>query len=121
LARSRAQMMMKTVNVECFFLFKFGTGDDEKFIINVTEFVDSKAFAGGSASGSGEGDGKQQQQQQQQPGTPVEALSSSVRNYIKATARCFVDVVLFVPRCVKYVISISLDEKGGAAAAPGKA
>lgn len=107
---ARAQMMMKTVNVECFFLFKFGTGDDEKFIINVTEFVDSKAFAGGSG-GDGGGDGKQQ------PGTPVEALSSSVRNCIRATGRCFVDVVLFVPRCVKYVISISQDEKGGAAAA----
>ncbi len=105
-------MMMKTVNVECFFLFKFGTGDDEKFIINVTEFVDSKAFAGGSG---GDGDGKQQ------PGTPVEALSSSVRNCIKAMGRCFVDMVLFVPRCVKYVISISPDEKGGAAAAPRKA
>ena len=108
-------MMMKTVKVECFFLFKFGTDDDEKLIINVTEFVDSKAFAGGSGGDGGDGDGKQQ------PGTPVEALSSSVRNCIKATGRCFVDVVLFVPRCVKYVISISQDEKGGAAAAPRKA
>ena len=87
---------MKTVNVECFFLFTFGTGSNENLIINVTEFVDSKAFGGGDSGGGGSSNA--------QPETPFEALSSSVQTCVKTMARCYVDILLFVPRNVKYVI-----------------
>ena len=97
--------MMKTVGNECLFLFKFGEGPDEKLIINLTEFVDSKVFAGSSDGG---GDSKQ-------PSTPIAALSSSVRNCIKATGRCFVDILLFGPRCFKYVINTATEPQQGAA------
>jgi hypothetical protein len=108
--------MMKTVGNECFFLFKFGEGQDEKLIINLTEFVDSKVFSGSSDSdgggdttvGGGSGSGSKQ------PETPVEALSSSVRNCIKATGRCFVDILLFGPRCFKYVITTTAEQRRGA-------
>jgi hypothetical protein len=89
-------LTMKTVNVECFFLFTFGTGSNENLIINVTEFVDSKAFSGG-----GDGDGGNSKPQ---PETPTEALSSSIKTCVKAMARCYVDILLFVPRNVKYAI-----------------
>jgi hypothetical protein len=105
---------MKTVGVECFFLFKFGEGKDENLIINVTEFVDSKVFAGSSDSSSG-GDTAATTSGSKQPETPVEALSSSLRNCIKATGRCFVDVLLFGPRCVKYVITATAEKQRGAA------
>jgi hypothetical protein len=88
---------MKTVNVECFFLFTFGTGSNENLIINVTEFVDSKAFSGGDGGGGGSGSTP--------PETPFEALSSSVQTCVKMMARCYVDILLFVPRSVKYVIN----------------
>jgi hypothetical protein len=87
---------MKTVNVECFFLFTFGTGSNENLIINVTEFVDSKAFSGGDGGGGGSSNA--------QPETPFEALSTSVQTCVKAMARCYVDILLFVPRNVKHVI-----------------
>lgn len=90
-------MTMKTVNVECFFLFTFGTGSNENLIINVTEFVDSKAFSGG-----GDGDGGNSKPQ---PETPIEALSGSIQTCVKAMARCYLDFLLFVPRNVKYVMN----------------
>lgn len=43
---------MKTVKTEAFFNFKFGTGRDKNLVINLTEFVDSKVYAGGSGSDS---------------------------------------------------------------------
>jgi hypothetical protein len=103
--------MMKTVNVECFFLFTFGTGndDDENPIINVTEFVDSKVFSGGDGGdrnddGSGNNNSAQPDAQ---PETPFQGLSSSVRNCIKAMGRCYMDILLFGPRSVKYAMSAS--------------
>jgi len=106
---------MKTVGVECFFLFKFGEEQDEKLIINVTEFVDSKVFAGSSDGGAGDTIvGSDSGSGSKQPETPVEALSSSVRNCIKATGRCFVDFLLFGPRCLKYVITTRAGQQQGA-------
>jgi hypothetical protein len=46
---------MKTVKTEAFFNFKFGTGRDENLVCNLTEFVDSKVYAGGSDSSSTNG------------------------------------------------------------------
>jgi hypothetical protein len=43
---------MKTVNTEAFFNFTFGTGKDKHLVVNLTEFVDSKVFAGGSSGDS---------------------------------------------------------------------
>ncbi|KAF8489527.1 hypothetical protein F5888DRAFT_1638531 [Russula emetica] len=40
-------LFMKTVNNEAYFNFTFGSGKDEKLIVNLTEFVDSKVYAGG--------------------------------------------------------------------------
>ena len=37
-------MLMNPINIECFFLFKFGTGKEEELVIRVIEFVDSKKF-----------------------------------------------------------------------------
>ncbi|KAH9994301.1 hypothetical protein BJV77DRAFT_995991, partial [Russula vinacea] len=88
------QLMMKTVNVECFFLFTFGTSNDENLITNVTEFVDSKVFSGGDGGGGGDA-----------PETPFQTLSSSVQNCAKAMGRCYVDLLLFVPRNFKYVMT----------------
>jgi|SRR5579863_1715604 len=99
---------MKTVGMECFFLFTFGEKKDENLIINVTQFVDSKVFTGSSDSSSGSGS--------KQPETPVEALSSSVRNCIKVTGRCFVDILLFGPRCFKYVITTGWEQRQRATA-----
>jgi hypothetical protein len=42
-----AQMFINPTHVECFFLFEFGTGDEEELIVKVIEFVDfvdSKKF-----------------------------------------------------------------------------
>jgi hypothetical protein len=44
--------MMKGVNLECILLFTFGTGNDENFFTNLTEFFDSKMFTDGSGSNS---------------------------------------------------------------------
>jgi hypothetical protein len=44
------QLMMKGVNLECILLFTFGTGEDENYFINLTEFFDSKVFTEGSGS-----------------------------------------------------------------------
>jgi hypothetical protein len=106
------QMMMKSVNVECFFLFTFGTGnddDDENLIVNVTEFVDSKVFSGGDGGdrnddGSGNNNSAHPDAH---PETPFQCLSSSVRNCIKTMGRCYLDILLFAPRSVKYVMSTS--------------
>jgi hypothetical protein len=115
------QLMMKTVGDECFFLFNFGEGNEEKLIVNVTEFVDSKGFAGSSDNSSGQSD-TGSGSGAKQPETPVEALSSSLRNCIKATGRCFLDILLFGPRCLKYVINTAVERQNhGAAAQPRKA
>lgn len=94
--------MMKTVNVECFFLFTFGTSNDENLITNVTEFVDSKVFSGGDGGGGGDSGGGTSSAQ---PETPFQTLSSSVQNCAKAMGRCYVDLLLFVPRNFKYVMT----------------
>ena len=95
------QLLMKTVNVECFFLFTFGTGKDENLITNVTEFVDSKVFSGGGGGGdSGAGSSSSAQ-----PQTPIEALSISVENCIKVVGKCYVDLLLFVPRSIKHALN----------------
>lgn len=39
------------VKVEAFFNFTFGTGKDKNLVCDLTEFVDSKVFAGGGSSG----------------------------------------------------------------------
>jgi hypothetical protein len=44
------QLMMKGVNLECILLFTFGSGKDENFFTNLSEFFDSKKFPGGSGS-----------------------------------------------------------------------
>jgi hypothetical protein len=43
---------MKSVGNEAFFNFTFGTGKDKNLVVNLTEFVDSKVYAGGSSSDS---------------------------------------------------------------------
>jgi hypothetical protein len=40
------QMLLNPINIECFFLFKFGTGNEKELVIRITEFVDSKKFLG---------------------------------------------------------------------------
>ena len=45
------QMFVKSVNLEGIFNFAFGTGKDENLIVNLTEFIDSKMYAGGDNSG----------------------------------------------------------------------
>jgi hypothetical protein len=106
------QLMIKTVNVECFFLFTFGTGNDENLITNVTQFVGNKVFSGGNGDSVGGGGSSSAQpnthpnaQPNAQPETPFQALSSSVQNCIKVLGRCYVDILLFVPRNVKYVMN----------------
>jgi hypothetical protein len=106
------QLMMKTVNVECFFLFTFGTGnnndDDEKNLItNVTEFVDSKVFSGGDENDDGSGKNSSAHPDAQPGETPFQGLSSSILNCIKAMGRCYLDILLFAPRSVKYVMNTS--------------
>jgi hypothetical protein len=93
---------MKTVGIECFFNFTFGTGNDENLIVNVTEFVDSKVFSGGGGSDGGDSSSAKPSAQ---PETPLQALSSSVQNCVKTMGQCYLDVILFVPRSVKYVVS----------------
>ena len=44
-------MFVKSVNLEGIFNFRFGTGKDENLIVNLTEFIDSKIYAGGDNSG----------------------------------------------------------------------
>ena len=41
---SFVQLMMKGINLECIILFTFGTGKDENFFTNLSEFFDSKTF-----------------------------------------------------------------------------
>ena len=43
---------METVKNEAFFNFTFGTGKEKNLVCNLTEFVDSKVFAGGSSGDS---------------------------------------------------------------------
>jgi hypothetical protein len=40
-------MFVKPVNIEGIFTFTFGMGKDENLIVDLTEFVDSKVYAGG--------------------------------------------------------------------------
>jgi hypothetical protein len=89
-----AQMLMNPVNVECFFLFEFGTGNEEELIVRVIEFVDSKKFAEMNAQSS------------QIVKSPIQALASSVYNLFAATGHCYLDMMLFVPRTVIYVLSV---------------
>lgn len=49
------QLLMKTVKVEAFFNFTFGTGRDKNLVCDLTEFVDSKVFASGSSGDSSDG------------------------------------------------------------------
>ncbi|KAI0253738.1 hypothetical protein BJV78DRAFT_164998 [Lactifluus subvellereus] len=100
-------MLMNPVNVECFFLFGFGVGNEENLIVNVTEFVDSKVF---TQMNSQSAQPETPQKETPQPETPIEALSSSVRNWVMATAHCYVDMLFFVPRSLVYVLSIA-DQK----------
>lgn len=61
-AHSPAQMFVKTVNIEGIFNFTFGTGKDENLIVNLTEFVDSKAYAGGDSRDHSSSSGSHAQQ-----------------------------------------------------------
>jgi hypothetical protein len=103
-----AQMLMNPINVECFFLFDFGTGNEEELIVRVIEFVDSKKFTQMSAQGS------------QSVKSPIQALSSSVYNLLVATGRCYLDTLLFVPRSVLYVLSVEGNLKSMARASGGR-
>jgi hypothetical protein len=58
LLRALVQMLVKSVNIEGIFNFTFGTGKDENLIVNLTEFVDSKVYAGGDNSGDHDSDGR---------------------------------------------------------------
>jgi hypothetical protein len=49
------QLFMKTVKVEAFFNFTFGTGKNKNLVCDLTEFVDSKVFAGDNSGDSTEG------------------------------------------------------------------
>jgi hypothetical protein len=100
------QLEMKTVKDECFFCFTFGKSKDEKLIIQVTEFVDSVAFTGGGDSSETKANSGSKHAE-----TPVQALSSSLCNCIKASGKRFVDVVLFAPRCLMYVINATTEKK----------
>ena len=117
-----AQLMIKTVNVECFFLFTFGTGNDENLITNVTQFVGNKMSSGSNGSGDGSSSPQPNTQpsgQQPQPNappnappepeTPFQSLSNSVQNCIKAIGQCYVDILLFVPRNLKYAMNTASD------------
>ena len=114
--------MIKTVNVECFFLFTFGTGNDEILITNVTQFVGNKMSSGSNGSGDGSSSPQPNTQpsgQQPQPNappnappepeTPFQSLSNSVQNCIKAIGQCYVDILLFVPRNLKYAMNTASD------------
>jgi hypothetical protein len=46
-APALVQMFVKPVNIEGIFNFTFGTGKDENLIVDLTEFLDSKVYAGG--------------------------------------------------------------------------
>lgn len=52
---------MKTVNNEAYFNFTFGTGKDENLVVNLTEFVDSKVYAGGDSGDHNSGGQAQQE------------------------------------------------------------
>jgi hypothetical protein len=47
---------MKTVKNEAFFNFKFGTGRNKNLVVNLTEFVDSKVYAGSSSDSDSDSD-----------------------------------------------------------------
>ena len=49
------QMFVKSVNLECIFNFRFGASKDENLIVNLTEFIGSKMYAGGDNSGNSDG------------------------------------------------------------------
>jgi hypothetical protein len=53
--RASMQMFVKSVNLEGIFNFRFGTGNDENLIVNLTEFIDSKSYAGGDNGGDSDG------------------------------------------------------------------
>jgi len=48
-------MFAKPVNIEGIFNFTFGAGKDENLIVDLTEFLDSKVYAGGDSGGDGDG------------------------------------------------------------------
>lgn len=50
------QLYMKTVKNEAFFNFKFGTGRNKNLVVNLTEFVDSKVYAGSSSDSDSDSD-----------------------------------------------------------------
>ena len=58
--RVSVQMFVKSVNLEGIFNFTFGTGKDENLIVNLTQFIDSKMYAGdksGDSDGNSSDDG----------------------------------------------------------------
>jgi hypothetical protein len=89
-----AQMLIAPIDVECFFLFEFGTGNEEELIVRVIEFVDSKTFTETNAQGS------------QSVKSPIQALTSSVFKMFLAASHCYLDMLLFVPRSIIYVLSV---------------
>ena len=48
-------MNVKSVNFEGIFNFTFGIGKGENLIVNLTQFIDSKMYAGGDNSGDSDG------------------------------------------------------------------
>jgi hypothetical protein len=64
-------MFVKSVNIEGMFNFTFGTGKDENLVVNLTEFVDSKAYASGDS-----GDHVSSSNHAQQETTDSSSLSS---------------------------------------------
>ena len=48
-------MFVKSIILEGIFNFRFGTVKDENLIVNLTEFIDSKIYAGGDNSGDSDG------------------------------------------------------------------
>ena len=48
-------MNVKSVNFEGIFNFTFRIGKDKNLIVNPTEFIDSKMYAGGDNSGDSDG------------------------------------------------------------------
>ena len=65
-------MNVKSVNPESIFNFRFGTGKDENLIVNLTEFIDSKMYAGGDYSGDSDGRSSDDLNVQLEPGAQLD-------------------------------------------------
>ena len=66
------QMFVKSVNLEGIFNFRFGTGKDENLIVNLTEFIDSKMYAGGDNSCDSDGAGSDDLNIQPEPSAQLD-------------------------------------------------